>query len=182
MDVDLAFLPPASLLHPVATPVVALACPGPQVLPADPPTPSAGPRSTAVNTSIPASPSPSLDTQTSTSGVVHTDGTPVVRVVESLDQVEVSVPVLSPVVPESSIGGVALRRTCRAMAGQHSNIHHLPQTAGQMGVCPSGPVSSPVGAALQTEGSNGAANRPIVGTPTENVGVDCGETQGQSPL
>jgi hypothetical protein len=114
--------------------------------------------------------------------VVHTDGTPVVRVVESLDQVEVSVPVLSPVVPESSIGGVALRRTCRAMAGQHSNIHHLPQTAGQMGVCPSGPVSSPVGAALQTEGSNGAANRPIVGTPTENVGVDCGETQGQSPL
>ncbi|CAL8342149.1 unnamed protein product [Arctogadus glacialis] len=120
MDVDLAFLPPASLLHPVATPVVALACPGPQVVPADPPTPSAGPRSTAVNTSIPASPSPSLDTQTSTSGVVHTDGTPVVRVVESLDPVEVSVPVLSPVVPESSIGGVALRRTgaeCPAQGG-----------------------------------------------------------------
>ncbi|CAL8255840.1 unnamed protein product [Boreogadus saida] len=47
MDVDLAFLPPASLLHSVATPVVALACPGPQVVPADPPTLSAGPRQLA---------------------------------------------------------------------------------------------------------------------------------------
>ncbi|KAK0143142.1 Olfactory receptor 8A1 [Merluccius polli] len=46
MDVDLAFLPPESLLRPVATPVVALACPCPQVVPADLPTPSAGPRST----------------------------------------------------------------------------------------------------------------------------------------
>ena len=152
------------------------------MVPADPPTPSAGSRSTAVNTSIPASPSPSLDTQTSTSGVVHTDGTPVVRVVESLDQVEVSVPVLSPVVPESSIGGVALRRTCRAMAGQHSNILTFTIYLRQLARWGCGPVSSPVGAALQTEGSNGAANRPIVGTPTEKVGVDCGETQGQSPL
>lgn len=77
---------------------------------------------------------------------------------------------------EQAVPEAAPRRTSRATAGRHPNIHHLPQAVSQRAASSSVQGMAPAEEDGQLENPNVATSQCIVGPPIEKQGADCSET------